>query len=238
MFRQLLKLVKVYIITCFICIFHLNIAHAIQAESSKMIYSFENATSLRINNVFCDGKIITDHELESVEIVINGSKESLESLIITNHNQQINIQYDDKYKSRANKSVYIQIRAPQHLKFYLDIINGNWDISNLKNNLHLNVIGSGDVYITEIDAEELRIISNGSSSIHTKRGHVKTLDIKITGSSTIEFGGAANSASFQILGSGKIIVNKVLDQIIHNTIYGSGRIKITNDFTDKNKNAQ
>ena len=85
--------------------------------------------------------------------------------------------------------------------------------------------GSGQINITEIDTDELTVEISGSGDI-TVTGNVEELDIMLSGSGNfIEQGLESHSASVNVSGSGDVAVNVISD--LNVSISGSGDVNYT-----------
>lgn len=88
----------------------------------------------------------------------------------------------------------------------------------------LSVKGSGDIRVQEVNGSLTAQIA-GSGDIRVRDGSVTTLNITITGSGDIIFGGRAEDAILTITGSGDIKVAHIKNRPVTN-IVGSGDIDI------------
>ncbi len=86
-----------------------------------------------------------------------------------------------------------------------------------------SISGSGNINISELNANELLITISGSGNVQATTGMVNSQELKISGSGNIDLEGVESDTTFaNISGSGSIMVwvNKLLEA----TISGSGNV--------------
>lgn len=88
--------------------------------------------------------------------------------------------------------------------------------------LDLNIAGSGEVTVEQIDRALVAEISGGGR-IDIAGGDVDSARVNIVGSGDVDFGGHAVDASVSIVGSGKVHIRET-DNPIQSTIIGSGDV--------------
>lgn len=92
---------------------------------------------------------------------------------------------------------------------------------------NLDVQGSGDIRIEEVNGNLTIDPLKGMGSIRVKRGNIETLVARITGMGSIGVGGVAKNATLAVTGMGSINVAKVINRPERH-ITGMGSIEVGN----------
>lgn len=92
-------------------------------------------------------------------------------------------------------------------------------------NLRVQIYGSGNVSVQQVDGEEVELAVQGSGGIIIKKGKTRTLRARATGSGDIRAMITAQDANLQVMGSGDIKVSQVTGQLLQRCT-GSGDISI------------
>jgi hypothetical protein len=120
--------------------------------------------------------------------------------------------------------------------------DGTYDIGDTRGSLDLKIEGSSQVTAGAVGAARvsvgghadidisavngsLRASIAGSGSVKARRGEVAQLNLSVSGSGSIAFGGTAGDADLDVSGSGQIRVDTVTGSL-QRDVSGSGRIDV------------
>jgi hypothetical protein len=105
-------------------------------------------------------------------------------------------------------------------------VSGSADVSvkSARGGLAASVSGSGDVTADSVSGP-LRAHVAGSGDVHVREGAVSDMDVAVSGSGDVHFGGVARSLAAQVSGSGDVSVGRVTGPVSKH-VTGSGEVSI------------
>lgn len=213
------------------CIFFSIFTASVNAFAIKDPFIEKTAESIKqveIQYIYSDGKIITTTDSDTATVKVYGQQDALDALNLYQDGSKLKLKYNSNAKNNNNQKVYVEIAIPQQTDLEISVIDGEWSVDSLIGDIKLKSYGDGYFSFHELDSEEAELTLNGSGNIDIKGGVIEKFKAKILGSGAITFGGMADEAEFEIIGSGQLKIHQVIDKISNQTIFGSGKVKIKN----------
>ena len=173
-----------------------------------------------------DNVILT--EGDTLDITVEGGTKT-EDLRFDLDGSKLRIGRDGDWMSGGDPAtIRVTMPAPRDISL---AGSGNLEAPAIASETEIGIAGSGDLSISQIEAERLEVSMAGSGSI-TGAGTAKTLEISIAGSGDVEFANlSADEVEISIAGSGDIALTS--DGNVSASIAGSGSIDVTGSATCK-----
>lgn len=172
-----------------------------------------------------DTVIIT--EGSELDIKVEGDDEVVDAVRFTLSDGTLGVMREkDRWNGNERATVRVTMPLPEELSM---AGSGRIEAPGMADRAEINIAGSGNIEVTEIQSQKLEVSMAGSGRV-TAAGRVDTLEVSVLGSGRTDLAGLkADDVEISIAGSGD--VSLASDGKVEASIAGSGNVTVTGRAT-------